>query len=476
VLIFSIMLKPTYLLTIVLALFMVVACHQQTAPGKASKATPVVADSTQVEKLIAQGNNMQNASKDSLPWLAKKLDNVSHLTSNHRGIIYANIFRAYYYWFTTHYAQGMKAAINALNDADKWQVHGPIPDIYSIMANMHKENGNYTEAFKACIKGLEEAKANRDTGNVISLLGLRAMFTHGYYRKNNRANDDHTSLQLEFEALHIAESEPKYEKMRIRFYNNIAQTYKEQGEYANALLYGNKAVALIKKYHQDRSLTYSYNWLGESYYYMGQKAKGVAYLDSAIAVSRRLNLPYREMEIYEAMYWCYMSAKDYEPAIACTRRTSKMRDSLQIAKNEKQISELQLKYETVKKDAQIVSLDDLNKEKSRKITWILVGLGFSALLLIIIAYQYYVIHMNTKRMQANNDKLNDAMLKIAHIQSHQVRRPLASILGLLNVVKANDYYATREVLQKMEISAQDLDKRIRQVIKEAEVAEDEGAV
>ena len=334
---------------------------------------------------------------------------------------------------------------------------------------MHKENGNYPAAFNDAQKGLSAAYLNRDTANIISILGLKAMFTHSYYRKIDRTQDDHTSLAMQLEALKLAEQQPRYERMRIKFYNNIAQTYKERNDYANALLYGNKAIVLALKYNQQRSLTYSYNWLGETYYNIGQHDKGIAYIDKAIAISRQLKLPYREMELNEAKYDCYMATKDYVQAISSLRRFTQMRDSLQVAKNEKQITELQIKYETIKKDKQIAALGAMNVNKNSKILWISTGMLFFIILVVVILRQYFIIHKYSRMVEANNQKLNNALLKIAYIQSHQIRKPLASIMGLMNIIKAHNFEADKEVLQKMDVASKELDQRIRDVIAQTEM-------
>ncbi|QKJ29273.1 tetratricopeptide repeat protein [Mucilaginibacter mali] len=444
------------------------ACRQSIGVGGDKYHTTPNADSLLIKSLIAKGQKLRNGVVDSLPAVAWELESVSKFRDNKNGIVQAGILKAYYYWLTADYATAMKVTLEALDNAQKWKLTEPVPELYSIMANIHKENTNYDAAFKDCINGLKIARLNKDTSWTISLLGLHAMFTHGYYRKTHQPQNDHTSLKMQFEALKMAESQPKYEKMRIRFYNNIGQAYKELGKYDSALVYARKAVVLANKYNQPRSLTYSYNWLGEAYYYMGQHEKGVAFMDSAITLSRKANLPYRQMEIYEAMHWCYLYTKNYEPAIAALKRSVEMHDSLQIASNEKQIAELQLKYNIKNKDKQIASLWATNKDTNRKALWILIGLLVFVLFTGIILYQYRVIKHNNKLMQVNNAKLNDALLRIAHIQSHQVRQPLASIMGLINVIKANNYKASKEVLQNMDTVANELDERIRAVIKEAE--------
>lgn len=462
VMIFSYMLKS--LLPVFFFMLAVVACKQPANQQVAS----IDSDSVQVEKLIAKGEGYTGSNTDSLLVIANQLKAIS---GNKTALIYAQIFEAHYNWSTTNYNRAIPIALHALSEAEKWNIKRPIPGIYLMIANIHKENGNYNAAFKDADDGLKAARLTADTTSIIALLGLKAMFTHSYYLKKDRREDDHTSLNMEFEALKIAESNPKYERGRIKFYNNIAQTYKEQGDYANTLLYANKAVVLANKYNQLRSLTYSYNWLGEAYYNMGNYAKGIGYLNSAIAVSRQLKLPYREMELYEAMYWRYLSTKNYEPAIASLNRFTKMRDSLQIAKNEKQISELQMKYETGKKDKQITSLGLSNTDKNRKILWISTGMLFFVILLVVILRQYFTIHKYSRLMEANNEQLNYALLKIAYIQSHQIRKPLASIMGLMNIIKAHNYEPDKEVLQKMDEASHELDQRIRDVIRETEIVD-----
>jgi len=57
-----------------------------------------------------------------------------------------------------------------------------------------------------------------------------------------------------------------------------------------------------------------------------------------------------------------------------------------------------------------------------------------------------------------------ALTKIAFIQSHEVRRPVASILGLMNVFKASDYVVSREELLMMEQAVNELDDKIREIV------------
>jgi tetratricopeptide (TPR) repeat protein len=331
-----------------------------------------------------------------------------------------------------------------------------------LIANIHKQNTNYKMAFATAEKGLGIASAMHDTADIIALLGLQGMFTHSLWLSQNKRTVDN-SLEYQLKALKIAESSRKYEKLRIRFYDNLAQYYKDNYDFATAISYGNKSVPLAKKYTQERSLTYVYTWLGEAYYRKGDHQKGLAYLDSALQTAYKIKEPYREMEIYMSLYDCALLSANYKQAIDYGTKFRQLHDSLQVSLNEKQIGELQIKYETAKKDKQILLLDHAEAVKSRQIVWILAGSCLFVVFIIVLLVQSRTIHRNNQIIKANNNQLNESLSSIAYIQSHELRKPLASIMGLVNVIKADDYHVDQDILSKLEEAANDLDKKIQNI-------------
>ena len=53
---------------------------------------------------------------------------------------------------------------------------------------------------------------------------------------------------------------------------------------------------------------------------------------------------------------------------------------------------------------------------------------------------------------------------IAYIQSHEYRRPVASIMGLMNVIKQDNYEPNKECLVMMGVAVEELDLKLREVI------------
>jgi light-regulated signal transduction histidine kinase (bacteriophytochrome) len=79
------------------------------------------------------------------------------------------------------------------------------------------------------------------------------------------------------------------------------------------------------------------------------------------------------------------------------------------------------------------------------------------------------IHDVTEKKKARQEILdqNQRLKEIAQISSHETRKPLASILGLVSIFdKKNPGNAlNKEIIQYLEISASELDKVIHSIVK-----------
>ena len=83
----------------------------------------------------------------------------------------------------------------------------------------------------------------------------------------------------------------------------------------------------------------------------------------------------------------------------------------------------------------------------------------------IIGISYIIRNVTERKIKEQKIiSQNESLLKIAHIQAHEFRAPLTSIMGLMSLIKQEDYVAPKEYLQLLEQAVQTLDDRIRQVI------------
>lgn len=59
---------------------------------------------------------------------------------------------------------------------------------------------------------------------------------------------------------------------------------------------------------------------------------------------------------------------------------------------------------------------------------------------------------------------NRSLLKIAHLQAHEFRAPLTTIIGMMDLIKAEDYNVPREYYEMLENAANNLDQKIQEIV------------
>jgi len=83
----------------------------------------------------------------------------------------------------------------------------------------------------------------------------------------------------------------------------------------------------------------------------------------------------------------------------------------------------------------------------------------------IIGVSYNATDITERKLQQQQIReQNRNLVQIAHIQSHELRKPVASILGLMEIFKSNDYLTTQEEIMMLGRAAQELDDKIRSIV------------
>ena len=83
----------------------------------------------------------------------------------------------------------------------------------------------------------------------------------------------------------------------------------------------------------------------------------------------------------------------------------------------------------------------------------------------IVGVSYIARDITERKLNENKIiEQNAALLKIAEIQSHDYRGPLASILGLMNLIAGDDYIASKEYLLMLHKAVSNLDEKIHGVV------------
>jgi PAS domain S-box-containing protein len=83
----------------------------------------------------------------------------------------------------------------------------------------------------------------------------------------------------------------------------------------------------------------------------------------------------------------------------------------------------------------------------------------------IVGVSYVARNINDRKLiEENIIEKNRLLLKVAEIQSHDYRGPVATILGLMGLIKADNYVASKEYLVMLNASVEKLDEKIHEVM------------
>ncbi|SFU66230.1 His Kinase A (phospho-acceptor) domain-containing protein [Pustulibacterium marinum] len=119
----------------------------------------------------------------------------------------------------------------------------------------------------------------------------------------------------------------------------------------------------------------------------------------------------------------------------------------------------------------------LEQSANNKLVFIIITEIILALIsiLIIVSEVFLIYRPISKRLESHilaledsekslRDK-NEKLKRIAHIQSHELRRPLSNILGLVHLIKFDDRDEYNPLyLEKLKTSAEDLEKSISNIV------------
>jgi hypothetical protein len=275
-------------------------------------------------------------------------------------------------------------------------------------------------------------------------------------------------------------------------YGNIGNIYQKEKRYEEAQEYNNKALELCQSLGDKDGIATNLGNIGSVYIDAAKdpaqqqagkwlledrKAnlnKGIDYLTKAIAASGEINELENIIDFSHDLYEADSLAGNYKDALASYKRFAVTQDSVFSSSNKLKIANteangvLELKY----KQAQIDALEAAKRKRDA----ILYTIG-AVLIIAIIAG---LIRKFNRQARANQllatekaahlkhiKEQTDVLTDIAYKQSHEVRAPIATILGLVQLFNLDDATdpINKEIIAGVEEVTKSLDTVIQEVIR-----------
>jgi tetratricopeptide (TPR) repeat protein len=334
------------------------------------------------------------------------------------------------------------------------------------IGTIYLEQKKHPETLKYYGLALENYEKIKDKKGIARNLGNRAIVLNeqGQYEK---ALDDHLkALQYNKESADLASQQINLA--------NIGITYLNLKKYPLALVFHLQSLNLSRALKDARNLAINMGNTGELYYKMAEDPRlaakqganlkmAIAYLDSAIRRCKEINFYGPYIEFAQYLTDAYSLSKNEKLAFETIKEYSKIKDSIFSQEMQLKITALETRRQLDLKDKditlkerqlQIAELQLVNKKNERTIFLVTI-----ALLCVIILLVYRLFRLS----KISHKKV---MSDIANIQSHEVRAPVARILGLVRLFDKDVPTAeiNKKVIQLLDQAAVQLDEVIKKTV------------
>ncbi len=222
--------------------------------------------------------------------------------------------------------------------------------------------------------------------------------------------------------------------------SNIAIVYKFQKNYQESINYNLKAISISEQQDDKWSIAATYNNIGNLYGEMGDYKKAIFYCEKALTTAKEIDAKEIIESIYDSMADAAEKAGDYRNAYQYHKLFSETMSDFINTENTKQLSELNIKYETEKKQNLINQQNFELKQKN----YLLIFGGILFLISLISAYFIYKNFKHKKEKEFQKEIYRQQELASKSLfegeQNERIRiaRDLHDSVGqMLSLVKMN---------------------------------------
>lgn len=165
---------------------------------------------------------------------------------------------------------------------------------------------------------------------------------------------------------------------------NLSQIYLDHyKEHDKAISLLNEAIAIYQKNGIRTSMEHAYRNISYNLTAKGEYEKAIEYANMAIVIAKEVKDPHRQIMAYSSLYHAQKKAGKYEESLLNFEIAKNLEDSLLSFDKSSMIAEMNARFETVKKDAEIQVLHK-NEQLSTWKIWTLIA-GVLALLGLVIS-------------------------------------------------------------------------------------------
>jgi signal transduction histidine kinase len=422
---------------------------------------------------------------------------------------------SYIHYLKSDYATSLKYALEAIKEAQKINQFVILSISYGIVGNIYSAQKENKQALKYYQQALQTGQEAKDSGAITVALNRlgKVYLDQGDYTQ---------AITFLNQAYALANQMKSIDKQSdCLFY--LGKAYLMKKEYPKALLYFHQSLRLDKKVGDKTAITMSYKEIAKVHYKSKQLDSTITYCKYALAEISPINSKQETLEINEVLYLTYKERKQTQNALYYHEQMMLLKDSIYSKEKINAMTDLQANFEIKQKQTEIekqnIQLQLRQKtieERSIVRNFFIVGFIVATFLgymfynnyqkikkaNLLTASQNKLIKEQSESLQAINEELNQQNEEItllngnlekmvvkrtqelkltiedlskqnqdleqfSYIISHNLRAPVARILGLINIYDSKEVIspANQQVLTYLQEATKNLDEVIKDLTK-----------
>src|SRR6218665_290904 len=282
------------------------------------------------------------------------------------------------YFYSGDYEKAIRNFIVTMKANERMKDRNGIAACMNNIGSVYVEQHNYYKSLEYHLKALKIRQENvaNGTGDKNDVAMSLGNIGKSYYYLNG------LSEAMSYYNKSLVLSEETGNKKRVALmYNNIGSVYAQEKKYDEALGYFQKARDLQVEFGNKQRIAMALNNIGEVYLQQQKYKEALANYSEGLAAAQEADALDDIKTSYQGLHDTYLALKDFENAHNYLELFTQTKDSLYNQENTAHINEMLTKFDTNKKEQEIVLLQ---KDQEIRQFW-MNSLIIGCLLVIIVA-------------------------------------------------------------------------------------------